>query len=66
LPRGDVNPKSEDTVTLASRLCLSSLLGVENLFDTTYEVGKTTDGIVTIGAPLLVHGGIQAQFQSKP
>jgi hypothetical protein len=38
------------------------LLGVENLFDTTYEVGKTTDGIVTIGAPLLVHGGIQAQF----
>jgi hypothetical protein len=65
LPRGDVNPKSEDTVTLASRLCLSSLLGVENLFDTTYEVGKTgTPGneIVAIGAPLLVHGGIQAQF----
>ncbi len=40
-------------------------LGVENLFNTTYEVGKTgTPGneIVTIGAPLLIHGGIQAQF----
>jgi len=39
-----------------------AFLGVENLFDKTYEVGKTTDGIVTIGAPLLIHGGIQAQF----
>jgi outer membrane receptor protein involved in Fe transport len=39
-----------------------AFFGVENLFDKTYEVGKTTDGIVTIGAPLLIHGGIQAQF----
>ncbi|MEE9154058.1 MAG: TonB-dependent receptor [candidate division NC10 bacterium] len=39
-----------------------AFLSVENLFDKTYEVGETTDGIVTIGAPLLVHGGIQAQF----
>jgi outer membrane receptor protein involved in Fe transport len=37
-------------------------LGVENLFDRTYEAGKTTDGIVTIGAPLLVHGGIRVRF----
>jgi hypothetical protein len=37
-------------------------LGIENLFDRTYEVGKTTDGIVTIGAPLLVHGGIRVRF----
>ncbi|HLC20604.1 MAG TPA: TonB-dependent receptor, partial [Candidatus Methylomirabilis sp.] len=37
-------------------------LAVENLFDRTYEVGKTTDGIVTIGAPLLVHGGIRVRF----
>ncbi len=37
-------------------------LGVENLFDRTYEVGKTSDGIVTIGTPLLVHGGIRARF----
>jgi outer membrane receptor protein involved in Fe transport len=35
---------------------------VENLFDTTYEVGKTADGIVTIGAPLLVHGGLRVRF----
>jgi outer membrane receptor protein involved in Fe transport len=37
-------------------------LAVENLFDRTFEVGKTTDGIVTIGAPLLVHGGIRVRF----
>lgn len=37
-------------------------LAVENLFDRTFEVGKTTDGIVTIGAPLLVHGGIRIRF----
>lgn len=41
---------------------LEAFLGVENLFDKTYEVGKTADGLITIGAPLLVHGGIQAQF----
>lgn len=39
-----------------------AFLAVENLFDRTYEVGKTADGIVTIGAPVLVHGGIQARF----
>jgi len=45
------------------RLSASELfLSVENLFDTTYEVGKTTDGIVTIGAPVLVHGGIRIRF----
>jgi outer membrane receptor protein involved in Fe transport len=37
-------------------------LGVENLFNRTYEDGKTADGIVTIGAPVLVHGGIRARF----
>jgi outer membrane receptor protein involved in Fe transport len=37
-------------------------LGIENLFDRTYEAGKTTDGIVTIGAPLLVHGGLRVRF----
>jgi len=41
---------------------LEVFLGVENLFNTTYEVGKTADGIVTIGAPVLVHGGIQVRF----
>lgn len=39
-----------------------AFFGVENLFDRTFEVGKTVDGIVTIGAPVLIHGGIRAQF----
>src|SRR5574337_497341 len=40
-------------------------LAVENLFDRTYEVGKTgtpTNNIVTIGAPVLVHGGLRVRF----
>ncbi len=40
-------------------------LGIENLFDRTYEAGKSgepTNPIVTIGAPLLVHGGIRVRF----
>jgi outer membrane cobalamin receptor len=37
-------------------------LGVENLFDQTYEVGKTTDGVVTVGTPRLVHGGLRLRF----
>ena len=35
---------------------------VENAFDRTYEVGRTTDGVVTTGAPLLAHGGVRARF----
>jgi len=37
-------------------------LGIENAFDRIYQVGKTSDGLVTIGAPLLVHGGVRATF----
>jgi outer membrane receptor protein involved in Fe transport len=37
-------------------------LRAENLFDRTYEVGKSADGIVSIGAPILVHGGVRARF----
>ncbi|MCZ7625712.1 MAG: TonB-dependent receptor [Candidatus Methylomirabilis sp.] len=37
-------------------------LGVENLFDRTFEVAKTADGIVTTGAPVLVHGGLRVRF----
>lgn len=37
-------------------------LGIENAFDRIYQVGKTADGLVTIGAPLLVHGGVRAAF----
>ena len=35
---------------------------IENLFDRTYEVGKTTDGLITTGAPLLAHGGVRLRF----
>ncbi|MEA2624711.1 MAG: hypothetical protein QOD06_756 [Candidatus Binatota bacterium] len=34
-------------------------VGIENLFDRTFEAGKSADGIVTIGAPRLVHGGVR-------
>ena len=38
-------------------------LGVENLFDTTYAVGKDpSTGLVTIGSPRLVHGGLRFRF----
>ena len=37
-------------------------LAVENLFNRTYDVGKTADGVVTIGAPVLVHGGVRVRF----
>jgi outer membrane receptor protein involved in Fe transport len=38
-------------------------LAVENLFDTTYAVGKDpTTGVVSIGAPLLFHGGLRFRF----
>jgi outer membrane receptor protein involved in Fe transport len=38
-------------------------LAVENLFDTTYAVGKDpATGVVSIGAPLLLHGGVRMRF----
>lgn len=38
-------------------------LGVENLFDTTYAIGKDpSTGVVTTGTPLLVHGGVRLRF----
>jgi outer membrane receptor protein involved in Fe transport len=37
-------------------------LAFENALDRTYQVGKTGDGLTTIGAPLLVHGGVRAAF----
>lgn len=40
-------------------------LAVENLFNRTYEVGKTgtpVSNIVTTGTPVLVHGGIRVRF----
>lgn len=38
-------------------------LAVENLFDTTYAVGKDpATGVITTGTPLLVHGGLRFRF----
>ena len=38
-------------------------LGIENLFNTTYSVGRSSDGVVSIGAPLMVHGGIRISLR---
>jgi outer membrane receptor protein involved in Fe transport len=37
-------------------------VGVENLLDRDFEVARTSDGIVTIGTPRLVHGGIRVRL----
>jgi outer membrane receptor protein involved in Fe transport len=39
-----------------------AFVAVENLLDTTYTTGRTSDGVVSIGAPFLVHGGVRLQF----
>jgi iron complex outermembrane receptor protein len=35
---------------------------VENLFDTTYTVGRTSEGVISIGAPRMVRGGVRLTF----
>jgi outer membrane cobalamin receptor len=37
-------------------------LAVENLFDETYAVGRTSEGVTSIGAPRLVRGGVRLSF----
>lgn len=37
-------------------------VGVENLFDTTYATGRTSEGVTSIGAPRLVRGGLRLRF----
>jgi outer membrane receptor protein involved in Fe transport len=41
---------------------LELFTGIENAFDRVYPVGRSGDGLSTIGAPLLVHGGVRASF----
>lgn len=36
--------------------------GVENVFNETYAVGRTSEGVVTTGAPRLVRGGVRLAF----
>ena len=37
-------------------------VAVENLLDETYTVARTSEGVVSIGAPRMVHGGVRLQF----
>jgi len=37
-------------------------VAIENLLDTTYTTGRTSDGVVSIGAPFLVHGGVRLRY----
>jgi outer membrane receptor protein involved in Fe transport len=41
---------------------LELFAGVENLFDTTYTVGRTSEGVISIGAPRIVRGGLRLTF----
>jgi len=37
-------------------------VGVENLLDETYSTARTSEGVVSIGAPRMVHGGVRLSF----
>jgi outer membrane receptor for ferrienterochelin and colicin len=37
-------------------------VGLENLLDRTYSTGRTSEGVVSIGAPFQDHGGVRLQF----
>jgi outer membrane receptor protein involved in Fe transport len=37
-------------------------VAVENIFDETYSTGRTTEGVVSIGAPRFVRGGLRLAF----
>jgi outer membrane cobalamin receptor len=37
-------------------------VGVENVFDEVYSTGRTSEGVVSIGTPRLVRGGIRLTF----
>jgi outer membrane cobalamin receptor len=39
-----------------------AFVSVENLFDRTYSTGRTSEGVVSIGAPRLVRGGVRLAF----
>ena len=41
---------------------LDLYLAVENLFDETYSVGRTSEGVISVGAPRIVHGGLRLNF----
>ena len=50
------------TVSRAFARWGEAFLAVENLLDRVYTVGRTTNGVISIGAPRLVHGGFRFTF----
>jgi outer membrane receptor protein involved in Fe transport len=40
----------------------SVYFAVENLFDETYATARTSEGVVSIGAPRMLHGGLRLSF----
>jgi iron complex outermembrane receptor protein len=51
-------------VTLSRRFAKwgEAYLGVENLFDQVYTTGRTSEGVISIGAPLLARAGVRLKF----
>jgi outer membrane receptor protein involved in Fe transport len=41
---------------------VEAFAAVENLLDETYSTGRTSEGVVSIGAPRLVRGGVRLAF----
>ncbi|HEV7735645.1 MAG TPA: TonB-dependent receptor [Candidatus Binatia bacterium] len=41
---------------------VEAFVGIENAFDRVYPVGRSGDGLSSIGAPILAHGGVRARF----
>jgi len=37
-------------------------LAIDNLFDKTYTTGRTSDGVISIGEPRLIRGGVRVHF----
>ena len=50
------------TLSRAVTRWAEAFVAVENLLDRTYATGRTTDGVVSVGAPRLVRGGIRLAF----
>ncbi len=41
---------------------VAAFVAFENVLDETYAVARTTEGVVSVGAPFGVHGGVRAGF----
>jgi len=37
-------------------------VAAENIFDRVYTTGRTTDGVISIGEPFMVRGGVRLRF----